>query len=205
MEDRLFVRNLYTNPVFKKKFWRDLEVYNENTPLLKANLDPMLDTYTKGFSKCYDSLEDYFKKCKHKEWPQVVGLQGIDHWIAVEKDDAGGKFKFIDSSGCPVEAYYEKENIPDLPPKNKVIATEAGYIRQSPLANSCGLYALFYCLGFYLEHNGFIYWINQAPKTMKYEPVTIENWIKCYTDPQTEYLLYSNDVNLFNFYKNFEK
>ncbi|MGL5592315.1 MAG: hypothetical protein ACRDDH_00045 [Cetobacterium sp.] len=202
MEDRLYVRNLYTNPVFKKKFWRDSEVYNENTPLLSKNISPILETYTKNFSKVYETLEDYIKNCKHKEWPQVVGLEGIDHWIAVELENH--KYKFIDSSGCPKEAYYDRHEIPDLPPKNKVIATEEGFIRQSPLANSCGLYALFYCLGYYLEHNGYVYWINHAPKTISYEPVTIVNWVKAYTDPQTEYLLYSNDINLYNFYKSFD-
>ena len=207
MDKRLFISELYKNPNFKSTFWHNSEVFNENTPLLKENIEPVLKNYA-PYSNCYDTFEEYMKTCTNKNSPQVVGLEGVDHWIAVEFN--GRKYKFIDSSGCPIEAYYtstsghpgkEHRRIPSLPPEKKVVATQAGHIRQSPLANSCGLYALFICLGESIYHDKYHFWGKFAPLTVQYEPVTIEGWSKALNNPHIDDSLYSNDINMFNFYK----
>lgn len=197
IQKRLFINQLYQMPIYKSKFWHSHEVFNENTPLLKDNLSKILKNYTK-YSEIYDTLHDYLKNCVNKDHPHVVGLEGIDHWIAIEKN--GSRFLFIDSSGCPKDAYVYKD-VPDLPPITRITATEAGHIRQSPMANSCGLYALTFCLGYELAHNGYFFWDQYAPRTINYNPVTLNKWIDVYMNSPVDYELYSNDLNLSNFYK----
>ena len=199
IDQRSAVKELYDNPIFKSKFWSASEVFNENTPLLKKNIDNVLHLYT-SYSSCYETFYDYMKECTTKAMPQVVGLNspGMSHWIAVEYRDP--KFLFIDSSGAPLECYYINK-IPDLPPRDRIVATECGHIRQSPKAATCGIYALFYCMGYALEHNGYKFWSNHAPKTVDYEPCDMKHFVAAYTRPEVEYYLYSNDINMYNFYK----
>ena len=121
----------------------------------------------------------------------------MDHWIAVRFD--GKYYYFIDSSGAPKDVYYINE-IPDLPPKHQVIATEAGFIRQSPKANSCGLYALFFCIGYELVHDGYHFWAEQAPKTIAYSPITVSEFVQTYAVMDIGYFLYSNDMNMYNLF-----
>lgn len=198
IDQRQAVKELYTNPTFKSKFWEDTEVFNENTPLLKENIEECLKKFT-NYCDVYDSFYDYQKNCQTKNYPQVVGLKGesMDHWIAVLYEE--DKYKFIDSSGCPVDVYYIN-GIPDLPAKHQVIATEAGFIRQSPKANSCGLYALFFCIGFEIDHDGFEYWSRLAPRTIAYTPITVTGFYDAYAKTDIGYFLYNNDINMYNFY-----
>ena len=39
IDQRQAVKQLYNDPLFKSKFWEDDEVFNENTPLLKENIE----------------------------------------------------------------------------------------------------------------------------------------------------------------------
>lgn len=203
IDQRRATSELYKNPVFKSKFWNDSEVYNEQTPLLPENINDVLSKYCK-YANVYNDFEDYIIKCPNKDFPQVVGLsgkEGMDHWIAIQK--FRDKYHFIDSSGCPAECYYINE-IPHLPPPHRVVATEAGHIRQSPTANSCGLYALLFCMGYEIEHNGYQYWVQFAPKTIDYTPVDMLNFVHTYTQEYVEYYLYSNDINMYHFYKSLD-
>ena len=198
IDQRQAVKQLYNDPLFKSKFWEDDEVFNENTPLLKENIEQCLQKFT-SYCNVYETFYDYQKNCHNKDYPQVVGLkgEGMDHWIAVRFD--GKYYYFIDSSGAPKDVYYINE-IPDLPPKHQVIATEAGFIRQSPKANSCGLYALFFCIGYELVHDGYHFWAEQAPKTIAYSPITVSEFVQTYAVMDIGYFLYSNDMNMYNLF-----
>lgn len=203
IDQRQAVKQLYNDPIFKSKFWEDSEVFNENTPLLPENIEECLNKFT-NYSNCYESFYEYQKNCQNKDYPQVVGLKGdgMDHWIAVRHD--GTQYYFIDSSGAPKEVYYIN-SIPDLPPQHHVTATEAGFIRQSPKANSCGLYALFYCIGHELMHDGYDFWANFAPKTIAYSPITVSEFAKAYGIDDISYFLYSNDMNMYNMFMQINK
>src|ERR1700743_1803641 len=194
IDQRQAVKQLYNDEIFKSKFWEDSEIFNENTPLLKENISECLHKFTN-----YYDVYDYQKNCNNKNYPQVVGLkgEGMDHWITVIFD--GKSYSFIDSSGAPKEVYFIN-NIKDLPPKHLIIPTEAGFIRQSPKANSCGLYALFFCLGFQLTHDGYHFWTDFAPKTIAYNPITVSNFVKTFNETDIGYFLYSNDMNLYNLF-----
>lgn len=195
LHNRISNSKLYTSDAFKSQYWLDSTVYSEQTPLLAENIETLLAKLTK-YSHTYDTLDDYFENCKFKSHaPQVVGLEGPDHWIAVEKN--GNTYSFIDSSGAPTAAYYsEVEGLP----KNFIL-TEEGKIRQSPYANSCGLYAVFYCIGHQLYDTPYFYWDAYAHRIVNYHPFTLTEWRKAYQNPATDYWLHLNDIGMFNMYK----
>ncbi|DAC81469.1 TPA_asm: hypothetical protein [Anelosimus tangle-web spider MELD virus] len=201
---RSAVNELYNNPVFKNQFWEDTAVFNEYTPLLASNIKNVLEKYCQH-SKVYENIYEYIHKCYNKDFPQVVGLEGnsLHHWLVIQK--VNDNYVFHDSSGCPKAMYYKDTNY-RLPPIESVIAADEGHIRQSSQANSCGLYALTYCLGSELENNPYTYWEAYAPKVLQYEiseddEINLHLFAYYYFNEETDFYLYSNDLNIFNFYK----
>lgn len=196
MDQRLFVANLYTTPAFKSKWWKDSEIYNEQTPLTADNMTDLLKSYT-SYSHVYDNIRDYLEHCPHKSIaPQIVGLDPIDHWVCVCKKS--NEFFFFDSSGAPKKKYIE--DVDHLPRKFRV-KTE-GIIRQSPRSNACGLYAAFFCLGYELYNNGYYFWDSCANNCIQYSPFTIDQWEKASKLSSSDNWLHLNDINLYNMYKN---
>lgn len=196
MDDRLFISNLYTNPAFKAKWWLDEDIYSEQTPLSTENIKHFLDKYC-PHSDVYSNFEDYLTHCKYKSIaPQVVGLEPIDHWVAVEKHNR--VFRIIDSSGAPRQAYTSL-TITALP-KN-IEASEQGHIRQSPKSNACGIYAAFYCVGEELYHDGLYFWKSYAPNVVSYSPVTIDVFNRANKIDESDYWLHQNDISMFRHFK----
>lgn len=203
--NRIWKRELYENPSFKSEFWKNSEVYSEQTPLTVDNIQKVLNQT--NYSNAYETFAKYESDCQTKNYPQVVGLENIDHWIAVRK--VGDIYYFTDATGAPKEVYYrineitngEVPEIPDLPASHDVVSTESGQMRQSPLANSCGLFALFYCLGWELERNPYGFWDDHAHKVWPFVPPTISNWHQCMKSPVVAYYLYPNDIHLYWLYK----
>lgn len=196
IQARIFQDHLYKSPGLKDKWWYDFGIFSEQTPLLKENLTPFLKEYAPK-SEVFENFDEYVKNSRYKNIaPQVVGLEGRDHWIAIEKD--GSTYSIIDSSGCPKEAYLD---VPDLPSQKHIRAPEAGKIRQSPFANSCGLYAAFYCAGDYLYNSPYYFWDAFAHHYASYFPITLENWEKAYKREESDYWLHLNDITLFSNFK----
>lgn len=201
IKQRLLIKDLYENPIFKSKFWRDETVFNENTPLLKKNIEDSLIKYTR-FSHCYEDFTEYENNCQNKNFPQVVGISGNswNHWLTVIQENQ--RYKIIDSSGAPKDCYYRDE-IEWFPPRKQVDCVYAGVMRQSPLANSCGLWALTYCVSSFLMPN-YPEWIWKqcTVETINFDPDDCYQWTFLYTNPIVEFQIYQNDINVYNYYVN---
>lgn len=195
IRSRLFHDKLYNSPGFKSKYWHDTEVYSEQTPLLAENIDKLLNKFC-DYSHTYETLEDYYENCKFKSLaPQVVGLEELNHWVAVYKE--GSTYKFIDSSGAPKAAYYEY--VKDLP--TNFDCTEAGKMRQSPKSNACGLYAAFYCLGQCVYNMPYYFWDAYASRIVNFNSESIEAWRDAYRRADSDHWLHLNDIAMYGAYK----